>query len=106
MGLKAGGYVVVAVGFTLPASLVRVLAKGDDVGELSGEGVAVLGPGGEVLALLTDVGVGTCASGGVASAVAAGEAGFEHLGVQPVNPFGDRRRHWRRRRRAVDGLAP
>src|SRR5215203_5553074 len=76
-------------GFVGPAALFGVVTKVVDVVALAGEDVGSFGVGDEVVALFADVGVGAGAGDGVAGAEAVGDAGLEHLAVEPVDLGGD-----------------
>jgi len=84
--LQGFGYAGVACGFVAPAAGLGIGAEGVDVIELDGEHLRCVGCGDEVVALLADVGVWAGTGGLGAGAVAVGEAGLEHFGVQPLDP--------------------
>ena len=81
VALQAGDDAGVAGDLAVPAAGLGVVAEFDGVGELGFELWEELGAGGEVVALLADVGVGAGLSGEVAGAVAVRDAGLEHLGA-------------------------
>src|SRR5664280_1046290 len=75
----AGDDAGVAGDFGVPASGLGVLAQLGDVGEVGLQGGDEFRAGGEVVALLADVGVGAGFGDEVARAVAMRDTGFEHL---------------------------
>jgi len=83
--VEGGDDPVMSCGFVGPAALFGVVTKVVDVVALRGEDVGSFGVGDEVVALLTDVGVGAGAGDGVAGAEAVGDAGLDHLAVKPVD---------------------
>ena len=88
-----------------PGALVGVVAQDVDVGELVGDRGGELRSSGEDGAGLTDVGVGAGLSDEVAGAVAVRDTGLEHLGVEPLDPIGDRRGSGRGDRQQLPHLA-
>jgi len=64
--------------------------------QLGVEGGGRIGGRDEAVALLADVGIRAGAGGSVPSAMAGGEPGLDHLGMQPLDPVRDRR-SWRHR---------
>jgi hypothetical protein len=85
---EAGDDTAVAVDLVGRSALVGVVTEDGDVGELVGEGGSELVAGCEVVALFADVRVGAGSGGEVSAALAVGDAGLDHLAVQPVDAVG------------------
>jgi hypothetical protein len=96
VAFEAGGDPIVAGSFVGPAAGRGVLLEGADVVQLGVEGGGRIGGRDEAVALLADVGIRAGAGGSVPSAIAGGEPGLDHLGMQPLDPVRDRR-SWRHR---------
>ena len=72
-----------------PTTGLGVFSQSHDIGQLGSQRVGELRCGEVVVALLTDVGVGARAGDWVASAVAVGDAGLQHLGFEPGDSVRD-----------------